>query len=81
MKHLIVAIAAAFAVGAYANTGHKKATTTTTTTTTEHTATEHGAAAPGKPTATAPATTHGDDTCAKAKDPKKCMEEQKHKSM
>ena len=74
MKHLIVTLAAAFAVSAYAAGGdHKKATPPTAPAAGHHEAT--------KPTATAPATTHGDDVCKGAKDHKKCMDEQKKKAM
>lgn len=73
MKSVIMTLAAAFAVSAYANAEHKAAT--------KPAAGHEAAPAPGKPTATAPATTHGDDHCKAAKDPKKCMEEQKKKSM
>ncbi len=71
MKHLIMTLAAAFAVSAYAAGGdHKPA---------HGTAPAPTAPAHGKPTATAPTTTPGDDHCKGAKDHKKCMEEQSKK--
>lgn len=72
MKHMIMVLAATFAVSAYATDAHKPA------------APAHAPKAPAhpeamKPTATAPTTTHGDDVCKTAKDQKKCMEEQAKK--
>lgn len=72
MKTVIMTLAAAFAVSAYADNHAKPAPTAP------------AAPAHGKPTATAPATTHGDDACkavTEAKAHKKCMDEQKKKSM
>lgn len=70
MKHMIMTLAAAFAVSAYAADAHKPAAPA-------HQAPK--ATEAGKPTATAPSTTHGDDVCKGQKDQKKCMEEQAKK--
>lgn len=72
MKHMIMTLAAAFAVSAYATDAHKPAAPA------HPTAPAHKAEMT-KPTATAPSTTHGDDVCKGQKDHKKCMEEQAKK--